>query len=255
MDKKTNPVHALLAVETDLKNVSTKIMLETAGTFSKRGEHFDGISKQYESEDDSAIGTNQTENKDVVTTVGDKLNYAKTAIVEGLNAQLSKEQSNSSGTVVANLIVGDVDFGELSATALLSLEKEMVKLRKMYESIPTLDPGKTWKLDEYAGKGMWKTGVATTFRTAKKEDWIIVAPATTEHPAQVKQVTKDIQVGRYLTYYKSGKITPLQKSELLSRIDSFILGVKKARSLANQAEVVGCKIGDKIFGFINEGII
>ena len=255
MDKKTNPVHALLAVETDLKNVSTKIMLETAGTFSKRGEHFDGISKQYESEDDSAIGTNQTENKDVVTTVGDKLNYAKKAVIAGLNAQLSKEQSNGSGTVKANLTVGDTDFGDLSATALLSLEKEMIKIRKMYESIPTLDPGKTWAEDPYSGKGMWKTDVTTTFRTAKKESWIIVAPATTEHPAQVKEIKEDVQVGRYLTHYKSGKITPLQKSELLSRIDTFILGVKKARSLANQAEVTDCKIGDKIFGFINEGII
>lgn len=252
----TNPVHALLAVETDLKNVSTKIMLEAASTFSKRGEHFDGITKQYVSEDEDAIGTNNTELREVVTTVGEKINYAKKAVIAGINAQLSKEQTNASGTVLADLSVdGYGSFGELSATALLSLEKEMVKVRKMYDAIPTLDPGKTWIKDEYAGEGMWKTEPATTFRTAKKEDWIEVSPATKEHPAQVKQVTKDVQVGRYLTHYMSGKITPLQKSDLLLRVDAFILAIKKARSLANQAEVIDCKIGDQIFSYINEGII
>ena len=64
-----NPVHALLAVETDLKNVSSKIMNEAASTFSKKGEHFDGINKRYISEDDSAVGTNNTEIKEVVTTL------------------------------------------------------------------------------------------------------------------------------------------------------------------------------------------
>ncbi len=250
-----NPVHALLAVETDLKNVSSKIMNEAASTFSKKGEHFDGINKRYISEDDSAVGTNNTEIKEVVTTVGKKIDYAKKAIIAGLNAQLSKEESNSSGTVNAELIVNGVEFGKFSATSLLVLEKEIVKIRKMYEAIPTLDPAKTWLHDEQAGKGMWKTDDTVTYRTGKKEDWIVVAPATIEHPAQVKLVTKDVQVGRYLTNYQSGKITPLQKSDLLERIDAFVLAVKKARSLANQVEAVSCKEGNKIFDFINNGIL
>jgi len=250
-----NPVHALLAVETDLKNVASKILLEAGATFSKKGEHFDGIKKIYINEDESAVGSNQGEIREVVTTVGKKINYAKTAVIAGLNAQLSKEQTNASGTVKSALVVGDVDFGELSATALLSLEKEMVKIRKMYEAIPTLDPGKSWKRDEEKGKGMWKTDASETFRTGKKTRWITVSEATKEHPAQNKEVTEDVQVGRYMTHYESGKVTPLEKSNLLERIDAFILGVKKARSLANQVEVIDCKIGDKIFDYINSGIL
>ena len=210
MEKVKNPVHALLAVESDIKNVSIKIINETSNTFSKKNVHFDGINKQYVSEDDSAVGTNNTEIKEVVTTVAKKVKYAIPAIVAGIDIQLSKEMTNSSGTASATLTdEGHGDFGILSATALLSLEKEMVKIRNMYESIPTLDPGKTWVRDDFAGKDMWKTDDSITFRTGKKEEWVIVAPATKEHPAQVKQVTKDGQVGKYLTHYTSGTITPL----------------------------------------------
>lgn len=250
-----NPVHALLAVEGDLKNVAMKIENETANTFAKKGEHFDGIRKVYVSESDTDIGTNNTEIKEVVTTVGEKIFYAQKAIVAGLDAQLSKEETNASGTARANLNVDGVDFGDLSATALLTLEKEMVKLRKVYELIPTLDPAKTWEPDSQKGAGHWMTESGVTYRTQKNEEWIIVAPATEQHPAQVKQITKDVQVGRYLTSYQSGKVTPLAKSQLLDRIDTFILSVKKARTLANQAEVVECKIGGIIFNFINGGIL
>jgi hypothetical protein len=253
MSNKQNPIHALLAVEPDLKNVATKILNETMNTFAKKSEHFDGIRKSYVSEDDSATGTNNTELKEVVTTVAEKIAYSSPAIAAGINAQLSKEQTNSSGTVEAELAVGDTNFGKLSATALLTLEKEMVKIRKMYELIPTLDPAKTWSMDEVSGK--WKTPETTTFRTGKKEDWITVSPATKEHPAQVKLVTKDVPVGKYLTSYMSGKITPTNKSKLLDRVDSLILAVKRARSLANQAEVVKCNVGSQIFEYINEGIL
>lgn len=253
MSDKKNPIHALLAVEGDIKNVATKILNETMNTFSKRSEHFDGIKKAYVSEDESAVGTNNTELKEVVTTVAEKINYSAPAIAAGINIQLSKEQTNSSGEVEAELIVGDTNFGKLSATALLTLEKEMLKVRNMYLQIPTLDPAKTWSLDEVTGQ--WKTPESTTFRTGKREEWITVAPATKEHPAQVKLVTKDVQVGKYLTSYMSGKITPTEKSILLERVDSIILAVKRARSLANQAEVVKSNVGTQIFDFINSGVL
>lgn len=248
---KNNALHSLLAVEGDLKAVSSKIKNEAITTFTKRDDHFEGLIKTYEAFDESATGTNKTEQKEVVTTVADKLLYIKDAVSNGLNAQLSKEETNASGTAKAELVVGDVNFGTLSATSLLALEKELTQLRRVYSSIPTLDPAKGWKRDEMSEVPLFITDKATTFRTSKVEDFVTVYEATKEHPAQVEKVVKDVTVGKYLTTYKSGKITPLAKSKMLSRLDSILLSVKRARSRANQVDVVKCSIGTQLLDFIN----
>jgi hypothetical protein len=244
-------LHSLLAVEPDLKAVASKIKNEAVGTFTKRDDHFEGLIKTYEAFDENATGTNNTENKEVVTTVLQKLLYIKNSIVAGLDAQLSKEETNGSGNAKADLIVGDVNFGSFSATSLLALEKELVQWRKIYSSIPTLDPAKSWKLDEMSELALYITEPVSTFRTAKVEDFITVYDATEFHPAQVEKVTKDKTVGKYQTVYKSGKITPLAKSKMLSRLDVLLLAIKIARSKANQAEIVKVDLGNKLLDYIN----
>ena len=250
-----NALHSLLAVENDLKAVSVKVKNEAITTFTKKDDHFEGLIKTYEPMEEDATETSKTEHKEIVTTVADKLNYIKSAISKGLNAQLSKEETNSSGTAKASLVVDGVDFGELSATSLLSLEKEMVAIRRVYSSIPTLDPAKPWKKDEMGEGDQYVTDPSVTFRTSKKEDFIIVVEPTEFHPAHIEKVTKDVTVGKYLTTYKSGKITPLAKSKLLERVDNITLAVKRARSKANQAEVISVKVGTDLLSFINKDLI
>ncbi len=256
MDGRKDALHSLLAVEGDLRKVASKVQNEAVTLFTKKDDHFEGLVKVYEAfNDDDATRTNNTDRKELVTTVADKLNYVKKAMSKGINAQISKEETNSSGNAKEVLRVGDVTFGELSATSLLSLEKEIVNIRKMYATIPTLDPAKHWQRDEDEEGMRFKTEPQKTFRTSKDSDWVIVAPATKEFPAQVKQVTKDTTVGNYLVTYTSGKITPLMKSQLLERVDDLLLAVKSARSKANQAEVVRSYVGSSIFEYINKGLI
>lgn len=246
-----NQLHKLLAVETDLKNVSAKIKNETITTFNKRDDHFEGFSKTFTALNADHEHLNTTENKEVSTTVADKLKYAQDAILKSINATVSKEETNSSGSAKAMLTVGDVSFGELSATSLLFLEKEISQIRKVYSAIPTLDPSKKWERDEMTEKAIFESPVVKTFRTSKEEDYRTVAPATKEHPAQVVKVTKDVTIGSYETTFKSGKITPLAKSKMLAKLDNLLLAIKSARSVANQAEVVKADVGNKILDYIN----
>ncbi|HEY0089205.1 MAG TPA: hypothetical protein VGB37_10190, partial [Candidatus Lokiarchaeia archaeon] len=168
-------------------------------------------------------------------------------------AQISKEETNASGVAKSELNVNETfSFGDLSATSLLALEQQLVKIRNMYKVIPTLDPTRKWNRKE---DGKYETEKEIRYRTEKKTEKIIKYEATKEHPAQVDLITLDKQVGEWETIYKSGKITPYQKSQLLKRIDDLIDAVKITRSKANEAVVKQIKLGDKIFQYINSDIL
>jgi len=248
-------LHSLLAVETDLRNVATKVINEAQTTFQKRDDHFEGLVKTYSAFKEEDEFTNTTEHKEIVTTVAEKLNYLKSAVSKGIDALISKEETNSSGEAIAKLAVAGQDFGELSATSLLALEKELTKIRGLYSSIPTLDPAKSWKRNEMTDGVSFQTEPVSTIRTTKTEDFQVIVPPTEHHPAHVEKVIKNENIGKYETVYKSGKLTPLMKSQALGRIDELLVAVKKARSEANSVTVKRTKVGENIFSFINQGIV
>ena len=245
-----NQLHQLLAVENDRKIQANNIMEETIDTFSKKHEHFDGILKVYKSYNE-ADQQAPPEIKEIVTTVKQKLDYSQQSISKAIDAQISKEETNANGFVKSLLKVEDTSFGDLSATSLLALEQHIVKIRNMYKVIPTLDLTRKWELKD----DVYITDKEIRYRTEKKVERIVKYEATKEHPAQVDLVTLDKQVGEYETIYKSGKITPYQKAQLLERIDNLITAIKISRAKANEAEVKQMKLGDKIFQYINSGIL
>lgn len=249
-----NQLHQLLAVEPSLKANAKNIFFDEAKTtFEKRQDHFDGIIKVYSPFDEEGDKI-PDETKEIVTTVADKINYAKDAMIKAIDAEISKEETNSSGVANSEIDIGGKKY-QLSATALLSLEKTLETIRSVYKSIPTLDPTKVWKLDGKAGDNIYTTDEEVRFRVIKKKTPLIAVPATDKHPAQATVVENDVQVGKYSTYYKSGRVSPLQKSNLLAKVDELILSVKTARAKANQAQVKNINIGKSIFEYINKNVL
>jgi len=251
-----NKLHALLAVESDLRKKSALIKGETRDTFTKKQEHFDGLTKTYSPFSDSTVNAEviPPEVKEVVTTVADKISWTLESVVRAIDARASINETNASGTAMADLVLGDKTL-TLSALSLLELEKDVQSLRdEVYKNIPTLDPTKTWVKDTDAGDHLYQTGVETKIRTNKINEPFQLAPATDKHQAQVQLVSKDVQVGKWETIYKSGRVTVAQKAKVLGRLDDLLLTIKQARSKANEAAAVQVKVGDVIFGFINEGV-
>jgi hypothetical protein len=189
----------------------------------------------------------------MVTTVKDKLAEVIEVIVAGIDANLSKEETNAANVAKAELIIGDQNLGTFSATSLLSLESHLSKIREMYQAIPVLDNTKRWDFD--AQKSVYKTPEEIKFRSIKRPKVIIKYEATKDHPAQTELLHLDFQVGKYETVYYSGKITQTQKNSLLKRIDTLIEAVKVARAKANNVEVINIKFGRKLFDFIHGGIL
>ena len=245
-------LHQLLAFENDEVNRGKKVLEEAKDTFTNKQSHFDGHERTYHPDSDEGDRVDD-EYKDIVTTVADKIFYVSKIVSKSIDIVLSKEETNASGIVKAELIVSGNSFGTFSATALLHLEKVMLELRRIYDAIPTLVPGKSWSFN--TDLGVYETPQSTTYRNIKELVPLILAPATDKHPAQVKETTTTRKVGEYHETNRSGRIYPKVKSAVLERIDEFIKEIKSTREKANSVQVVDINIAAQIFAYINNPLL
>jgi len=247
---KKSLLHELLAVEGDLEGAHKKIIEETKNTFTKKSDHFLGQHRRYEAFIEDGIDYPEEE-KAIDTTVKDKLSHMQKTEVRYFDAILQKEATNQ--VAKADLIVDGITLGtNLPATFLLGMETRLKYLRTVYEAIPTLAPGISWELDTSIGKNIYKAAKPIEkLRTETVVEPVVLYEATKEHPAQVKEVSKVNNIGKYITNSWSGMISPAEKSILLEKIDKLIRAFKKARQRANTTETLNINIGEEIFKFIN----
>lgn len=252
MSKKKNMLHEILAVIGDLKGTKDKIFKESIKTFTDRDHHFKGMNRKLEMFDESRAGEETEEHKAMVTTVHDKLEYTKKSFIRFWDAKLMKERGNQEAK--GDIVVGDITIAtDVPVTLLLEMENEMKELRKMYDSIPTLEAGVDWVKADDIGPNTWKTKhPVTANRTERVTQHKIIVPPTDRHPAQVREWNEDKAIGRYTTINWSGMITPAEKSVLLERLDQITRAIKKARQRANKQEVQPAQFGSAIFGFIHQ---
>ncbi len=247
-----NKLHELLAVEQDRKHKANQAVGEARNTFTKKDPYFDGMVKRYIAlEEDSEQIPDET--KEMVHTIKQKIDEAAGIVVAGIDAHISKEETNASNVARADLEVDGVKFGTFSATSLLALEAHLTKLKELYQAVPTLDPTRKWEFDKK--DNIYKTEPEVKFRSVKRPKVIVKYEATEKHPAQTELLYLDFQVGKYETTYTSGKITISQKNELLRRLDTLFEAVKIARAKANQVDVNNIEIGKRIFDFIHKDIL
>lgn len=247
-------LHELLAVEGDLASVAEKVTDEARNTFIKKQEHFVGQVRTLTMFDEARSGENLTEEKPLVTTVRDKLSFVEKQISPYYDAVLQKDVTNQNAT--ADLVIaGTVIAKDVPATFLLGMETKLKKLRKVYEAIPTLNPGTKFIKDEVAGKGIYKQeSPVVGMKTEKTVNHKILYEATDHHPAQIEKWNEDVPIGRIETSHTSGMLSPAEKSVLLGNVDTLLRAVKKARQRANTTKVAsGYSIAKIMFDFIHDG--
>lgn len=247
---KKSVLHELLAVEGDLEGAHKRILEETKATFTKKADHFFGQHRKLEMFADDGIDYPE-DFKSLDTTVQAKLDYMMGTEIRYFNAILEKESTNQMAT--ADLVVDGAVLGkDLPATFLLGMESRLKNLRGVYEGIPTLQPGVSWVKDETLGEDIYRAeNPDVKLKTETVVEPVVLYEATKEHPAQIKEVSKTRNIGKYTANYWSGMVTPAEKSLLLGRIDKLIRAFKQARQRANTTEVVRRTIGKEIFDFIN----
>lgn len=235
-----------IAVEPELKGAHEKMRAETLKVF-KGSDLFVGFSKEYSPKD--ADGDKlPPERKEVVTTVNKRLEWTSKSVIELLDYEMTKDVANMQAK--ASLEVdGKVIAENVPATTLLSLEKRLREVREYYDAIPTLDMAKAWKPED--NSDIFKFGPVVQNKTAKKTVALTLAPATKEHPAQVKDFVEDVTIGHFETMNFSGALHPGNKAGYIERIDKLIVAVKGARMRANEVATTDAKIGKSIFDYIH----
>jgi len=248
-------LHELIAVEKDLKQVSNKVVIECSKTLKARSAHFLEQSKKYEPKDQEDQDIPDQEFIPMVTTVRDKLDYVEEHLVKQLDAVLQKESTNTQAK--ADLVITDSKgqektlLADVPVTVLVQYEGILENMRNnIYNVIPTLDPGREWTQDETNDK-VWKANTVERVRTKKVPSVLKLAEATEHHKEQVQVVQVDQTVGTWKNDVRSGAFSPKQKSEILSRVEELLAGVKKARARANDIQVVEANIGREMFNYIN----
>lgn len=248
---KKDKLHALLAVEGDLKSNAEAILKESISTFKNKKDHFVYKHKSYTPTIDGGMEF-PAEEKAMVTTVDDKLKYTQKSLVKAIDAIFQKESTNS--VAKADLVVdGEVLAEGVPATALLNLESRLKSIRALYHSIPTLPPEHPWIVED-KDRGVYKTDPDVKIKHEKQLDAKVLYPATEQHPAQVEKIHKDVPIGKWVTVTKSSLWTSQKKSDALEKIDNLIRSVKKARQRANDVEVEKVTIGKKLFDYVHNGL-
>ena len=244
-------LHMLLAIEPDKKGAAEKILAETINTFNKKQDHFTGQLRQYDPVGDDDTERFDAEQKILVTTVREKLEYTEKSLVELIDLLYQKEETNTQAR--ADLVLDGVVLAkDVPATVLLNLENRFKAIRTMYQEIPTLTPEEEWRVDGTL-KHTYKSKPKVTYKTKKVTTPLILYAHTDKHPAQVKEVVEDVRQGTWTTTKWSGMLSPSEKSELLGRVDALTQAIKCARVKANDQEAATNKIGQRLFDYINAG--
>lgn len=252
-EEKVMPIGAIIAVEKRVEGKLNTLLTEARAAFIN-GKHYIGYNEYFKPLSEDAGGERDPRlSRDTFHPINDtipgKLNYLKDSINDAIDMTCTKEFTNTKA--FAPLIIGGQTFN-LCAGELMALEKKLKSLLDLILVIPTCDPNKMWLNSENNPKARFVTEKekAEVNSTVKEEVVLQLSPATDKFPAQVKTVMKDVVIGIKSTIYFSGELNPLEKSEMLKRVDSMINDVKKSLQIANGTPIEKRNIGSAITDFI-----
>lgn len=247
-------LHEGLAIHKERLGVVKKVIDEARGVF-KNAAHFQGHVKSVEYFDTELEKFNRAEEKKVDETVPGKLEYVNTHFQRLLD--LDYQIENANGGAKADLIIDGVTVREgVPVGFLLTIENKFKEYRAMLDMIPTHAPGITWLPDtsqSTAGDIFKATADQVEFLTKKMPVYTVVAPATEQHPAQVKESHDDVRVAKVTTLRYTATISPAQKSDMLGRCDRVVQAAKRARQRANGVDINDQRIANPLLKYILDG--
>jgi len=243
-------LHELLAVESSLETQALKCRSDLANTFEKKRHLFEEGITTFTANTGDAQPFEEAKST-LQSTVAKELGWLQPFIIKSLDASYQVAEANTLARADVLLDDGTVLLTGLPATALLELEKRIAEIHGLIGAIPTLDPAKGFVVDTQRGEDIFKAREIRTVRTKKAFVPLVLAAATKEHPAQVKEGFEDQPIGTIVKQEWSGLMTPADKADLLAKCEEVSRAVRSARSRANEQVVDSTKkIGAKLLGHI-----
>lgn len=243
-------LHELLPQEASRETQASKVVADLKHTFETKRHLFEEkvVTFTPSTEGGQAVKESQS---DLTTTVKTQLAELQPFVIASLDASFQVASANTKAVADIILDDGTVLVGKVPATALLELEKRVAQIHGLLQAVPTLDPAKGFTADGQRGKGIYVAREVTKTRNKKTFVPLVLAAATKEHPAQVKEGWEDQPIGKLVEQEWSGLLTPADKSALLAKSEELSRAIRSARARANEQEVdKTAKIGGALLGHI-----
>lgn len=238
-------LNQIIAIAQGKKGAAKKEMEHAYHLFEK-GELFNGLVREYRPLADEGEKL-PSENKKIQFNVDNLLAQANKASADMFDVVIQQDLANCEAK--ADVVVdGKTILKNIPATSLIFIEKQLTDFEALIGRVPTLDLNENWQFDE--GKGLHVSNPVETHRTVKKQEPLVLYPATPEHPAQTQIITKDEIAGYWRNTKMSGAWTTTKKNEVLARVKTLKEAVIIAREQANNQEVQTTKIGKDLLSHI-----
>jgi hypothetical protein len=242
-------LHQLLAVAQAAKKSYADTRTESYQTAQRKGA-FKGISRTYSPREEGGVQypSESTLVQNTVRSVVQEF-IAGSVDYEGIVRGIDEANALARADVVVN---GETILRSVPVAHLLFLEKQVItNLITFIESLPTLDPDRTWTYD--SNRGCYVSDTKETLKTRKVPNVLVMYEATENHPAQVKEVTTDVVEGTWSTIDLSGGIPIAVKRSMLQRAEAFKKAVILAREEANALEAEA-RPSEALYNFIFEAL-
>ncbi len=265
METKKVKLNVLLAKTDHLAGVFKKGLEDYIKFFKGSQGSFKGEKRTYEPNPGTIDMPKERDNKLVVTTVKEKLDYFEKSSTDYIDALFSQEKTNSSGTSKAKLICDGFVFGEFSSLELLRLKTllEGGLLKEMYDNIPVRPDNEIWKKSSnelYFGREIYESTLQSgVHKTTTKEHYILQDPNVskldgTKYIPQVASKDTIVELGQYTLQRFSGESTHIDRSGILARRSKLLVAVIEALKEANDVEAVPSQMtADKLFNYLHNG--
>ena len=241
-------LHEMIAV-VDGKKTHTRNKLTELHRYTQKAEFFVGHERTYhpKTENDEKLPPEKRVVQQRVTAAVQEANRLLSELWQAVSTQ---DEGNTKARADVVLESGTVIAKSVPVTHLLFLEKQMDDVQKFIDSLVVLDPSVDWKLD--ANTDLYRSDPVETVRTTKQMYPVVLHEGNDKHPPQVKEATRDVQIGTYHVVNFSGAIPAKTKREMLERVRSVKDAIKSARSRANEQAVEQQNFGADILKYVFE---
>lgn len=238
-------LNQIIALEKGVKATAEQTVTNVYHTF-QRNEAFNGLVRTYEPLEEDGVQM-PPESKKVTVKAADLEKLVASAWTRLFDLTATKDTTNQQAK--ADIVVDGVTLAaDVPVSTLIWLEKRLVELKAIASKIPVTDIAEDWNWDE--ANQVWRSDTVKTLRQKKVTEFPVVAPATDKHPAQIREVTKDVPEGYWSTTKLSGAVSPKRRTDVLARVATLTEAVKKARETANMTEATDVKIGDSLLSYV-----
>lgn len=213
---------------------------------SQKTTLFQGLSRTYQPREEAGY-IYPAESQKLTLSASDLIEKFVVGSSEFFNLAATQDWANTEASASID-IDGEPLLTGVPVTYLLFLEKQLQDVKTFIQSLPVLPIDKDWRPDE--NRGCFATLPKETVKTKKITEYVVAYDATPEHPAQIREVSKDIVEGTWSLVEFSSALPQVRVEELLRRVSKLQKAVVQAREAANGGEVVQVNVAGTIFGHL-----